>query len=175
MERFRKFSEMFTNFPTLQKDLSLLDKPAPKGEQNVIGPMALKADLRAGPPPRAPPNRSDTLPQQRPDGPLRPPRGPNSPSKRPPHQRRASESSVMEKDKLERRDRRERDGEQRPPRTESEERRRRERRKEREERYKREGRDRNGRRLKPQRNLDLIDKLDVTGIYGQGREWSFIF
>jgi hypothetical protein len=28
MERFKRFSEMFANFPTLQKDLSLLDKPA---------------------------------------------------------------------------------------------------------------------------------------------------
>ncbi len=72
----------------------------------------------------------------------------------------------------ERMDRRERDGADKTPRTESEERRRREKRKEREERYKREGRDKNGRRVKPTRNLDLIDKLDVTGIYGQGCEFE---
>lgn len=78
----------------------------------------------------------------------------------------------MERDKeRERQDRREREREKRPPRTESEERRRRERRKEREERYKREGRDpKSGARSRPQRNLDLIDKLDVTGIYGEGRK-----
>ena len=63
-------------------------------------------------------------------------------------------------------------GEHRPPRTESEERRRRQRRKEREERYKREGRDpKSGGRTKATRNLDLIDKLDVTGIYGEGRKF----
>lgn len=32
MERFKKFNEMFANFPTLQKDLSLLDKPATNGK-----------------------------------------------------------------------------------------------------------------------------------------------
>ena len=33
MEKFKKFSDMFANFPTLQKDLSLLDKPATNGEK----------------------------------------------------------------------------------------------------------------------------------------------
>lgn len=64
----------------------------------------------------------------------------------------------------------ERDRSDRPPRTESEERRRQERRKEREERYKREGRTKSAARTRAQKNLDLIDKLDVTGIYGQGCE-----
>ena len=32
MDRFRAFCEAFANFPTLQKDLSLLDKPATNGE-----------------------------------------------------------------------------------------------------------------------------------------------
>ena len=74
----------------------------------------------------------------------------------------------MEMDKEKERERRRERGD-RPPRTESEERRRRQRRKEREERYKREGRDpKSGSRTKAQRNLDLIDKLDVTGIYGEG-------
>ena len=77
----------------------------------------------------------------------------------------------MDKEK-ERERRRERERGDRPPRTESEERRRRQRRKEREERYKREGRDpKSGSRTKAQRNLDLIDKLDVTGIYGEGCEF----
>ena len=71
-------------------------------------------------------------------------------------------------DKEKERERRRERGD-RPPRTESEERRRRQRRKEREERYKREGRaPKSGGRTKAQRNLDLIDKLDVTGIYGEG-------
>lgn len=95
-------------------------------------------------------------------------------------QRRASESSVMEKDRRPRvdrgrgdRDRGDRDRGDRPERTESEERRRRERRREREERHRREKEKvRNGekRPRKPQ-GLDIIDKLDVTGIYGQGCEY----
>ena len=76
----------------------------------------------------------------------------------------------MERDKdRERQHRRERERGDRPPRTESEERRRQQKKKEREERYKREGRDpKSAVRTKAQRNLDLIDKLDVTGIYGEG-------
>jgi hypothetical protein len=78
----------------------------------------------------------------------------------------------MEMDKeRDRQHRRERERGDRPPRTESEERRRRQKRKEREERYKREGRDpKSAGRTRAQRNLDLIDKLDVTGIYGEGCE-----
>ena len=83
-----------------------------------------------------------------------------------------SESSVI--GEKERRDRRERERGDRPERTESEERRRRERRKEREERHKREKeKTRNGGRAVPGKRpqgLDIIDKLDVTGIYGQGRK-----
>jgi hypothetical protein len=61
-------------------------------------------------------------------------------------------------------------------RTASEEARRRERRKEREERHRREKEKiRNGdkRQRKPQ-GLDIIDKLDVTGIYGQGCECGHV-
>lgn len=68
----------------------------------------------------------------------------------------------MEKDRrTERRERPEETDEQR-----------RKRRKEREERHRREKeRIRNGGKpAKKQHGLDLIDKLDVTGIYGQGRE-----
>ncbi|TKA31503.1 hypothetical protein B0A54_15637 [Friedmanniomyces endolithicus] len=146
------------------KDLSLLDKPASNA------PLLAKN----GPPPA----RTGTLPLPPPgDRPPRPSRGPDSPSKkehRAPRPRGMSESSVM--DDKERRERRERDRIDRPERTESEERRRRERRKEREERHKKEKEKiRKGDRaggaaapLKRPQGLDIIDKLDVTGIYGQG-------
>jgi hypothetical protein len=57
-------------------------------------------------------------------------------------------------------------------RTESEERRRRERRREREERYRKEKeKGRSGEKpAKKPKGLDIIDQLDVTGIYGQGCE-----
>ena len=75
-------------------------------------------------------------------------------------------------DEKERQVRRERERMERPERTESEERRRRERRRERDERHKREKEKiRKGERsMKRPQGLDIIDKLDVTGIYGQGRE-----
>ncbi|KAI4735858.1 Pal1-domain-containing protein [Aureobasidium sp. EXF-12298] len=141
------------------KDLSLLDKPA------------------SGAPPAPRPNgvsRTGTMPTQhrparsqedesRRRGPA-PPRGPPRPprengldiiagaskvesSRRP---RRNSESSILD--------------------SREEDRKRRERRKEREERREKEGRTKDG-KAKPTRKpqgLDLIDKLDVTGIYGQG-------
>lgn len=72
--------------------------------------------------------------------------------------RRASESSVMDKDK---------------DKASEDDRRRRERRKEREARREKEGRSKDGSRSKSTKKpqgLDLIDKLDVTGIYGQGRK-----
>ncbi|KAK4548564.1 hypothetical protein LTR36_009474 [Oleoguttula mirabilis] len=145
------------------KDLSLLDKPASNGAPLIK---------------TAPPQRAGTLPPtgaHRPTAsddrrPPRPSRGPESPSKREhrPRPRGMSESLVVE-DK-ERRDRRERERGERPERTESEERRRRERRKEREERHRREKEKiRKGPTpAKRQQGLDIIDKLDVTGIYGQG-------
>jgi hypothetical protein len=93
-----------------------------------------------------------------PRGPPRPPKengldiiaGASKPESRRP--RRNSESSILD--------------------SRDEDRRRRERRKEREERREKEGRTKDG-KAKPTRKpqgLDLIDKLDVTGIYGQGRE-----
>lgn len=142
----------------MQKDLSLLDKPGP----NL-------------PPTRAPPPRSGTMPVSghRPVGSGERPRGPpkpngeqldtfnSSPKRENRHPRRNSESSVMEREK--RSERRER--------TEDDDERRRQRRKEREERHRREKEKiRNGGKpAKKQHGLDLIDKLDVTGIYGQGR------
>lgn len=74
-------------------------------------------------------------------------------------------------DSQEREGRRDRERGDRAPRTESEERRRRERRKEREDRHRREKEKiRTGGRSKKPQGLDIIDKLDVTGIYGQGRK-----
>ncbi|KAK4961512.1 hypothetical protein LTR10_002002 [Elasticomyces elasticus] len=151
------------------KDLSLLDKPTNNG---------------ASQPRPAPPPSRGTLPPPPPSGhrpagsgerPPRPSRGPESPPKREHRSQRPrgmSESSVI--DEKERRERRERDRIDRPERTESEERRRRERRKEREERHRREkekvrkGGASGAAPLKRPQGLDIIDKLDVTGIYGQG-------
>ena len=125
--------------------------------------------------PRVPPPRSAAPPvnpprpfgsEQRRDQ----PRGPPPPGNRAPTQRPRglSASSVM--DSQEREGRRDRERSDRPPRTESEERRRRERRKEREDRHRREKEKiRTGGRSKKPQGLDIIDKLDVTGIYGQGR------
>ncbi|KAK4552481.1 hypothetical protein LTR86_010325 [Recurvomyces mirabilis] len=143
------------------KDLSLLDKPAGNG--------AAPPNKNGLPPPRpvgAPPPSGASRDRRPP-----PPRGgPPSPGKRDqkPRPRGMSESSVM--DEKERRDRRERERIDRPERTESEERRRRERRREREDRHKREKEKirKGDRPMKKPQGLDIIDKLDVTGIYGQG-------
>lgn len=70
-----------------------------------------------------------------------------------------------EKERLHRRDR---ERSERPQRTESEERRRRERRREREDRHRREAE--KTRKVRKAQGLDIIDKLDVTGIYGPGRK-----
>jgi hypothetical protein len=131
--------------------------------------------------PRVPPPRSAAPPvnpprpfgsEQRRERP-RDPMAPTGASTRVPTQRPRglSASSVMGGQEHEVRKDRERSD--RPPRTESEERRRRERRKEREERHKREKEKiRTGGRTKKPQGLDIIDKLDVTGIYGQGREYK---
>jgi hypothetical protein len=153
---------------------------SPVQEVNRDGPTYTKLQLTPLSAPPAPrPNgvsRTGTMPTQhrparsqedesRRRGPA-PPRGPPRPprengldiiagaskvesSRRP---RRNSESSILD--------------------SREEDRKRRERRKEREERREKEGRTKDG-KAKPTRKpqgLDLIDKLDVTGIYGQGRE-----
>jgi hypothetical protein len=88
------------------------------------------------------------------------------PTQRP---RGLSASSVM--NSQEREGHRDRERGDKAPRSESEERKRRERRKEREDRHRREKEKiRGGGRSKKPQGLDIIDKLDVTGIYGQGRE-----
>ncbi|KAI7551378.1 hypothetical protein KC331_g2596 [Hortaea werneckii] len=142
------------------KDLSLLDTP----------------NISVQPPPRAAPQvRSGTLPPpihrpsasgERRPAPPRPSRGVDSPPKREhrPRPRGMSESSVM--DERERLHRRDRERSERAPRTESEERRRRERRREREDRHRREAE--KTRKVRKAQGLDIIDKLDVTGIYGPG-------
>ncbi|KAI7207413.1 hypothetical protein KC333_g9433 [Hortaea werneckii] len=142
------------------KDLSLLDTP----------------NISVQPPPRAAPQvRSGTLPPpihrpsasgERRPAPPRPSRGVDSPPKREhrPRPRGMSESSVM--DERERLHRRDRERSERAPRTESEERRRRERRREREDRQRREAE--KTRKVRKAQGLDIIDKLDVTGIYGPG-------
>ncbi|KAF2264904.1 Pal1-domain-containing protein [Lojkania enalia] len=157
MERFKQFTSLFADYPLLkQKNLRLDDS----------------AEKRA--PPRGPPKGNGALPHQGhrpsrseeeerrlhgpPRGPPRP-RGPPGPGSRPPQQssperreirrpRRNSESSMIDKGSL----------------SVEEECRRRERRKERDERA-RDGKSRSRRVRKPQ-GLDIIDKLDVSGIYG---------
>ncbi|KAK4947973.1 hypothetical protein LTR28_007504 [Elasticomyces elasticus] len=174
---FHRFVALFADYPKPQNDLSLLDRPAPNPNTNA-------PPQRTGtmPPPAHRPSRSREEEEARRRAPPRP-RGPpptfgqpdvfasppKSENRRP---RRNSESSIIDsKDKAE------------------EERRRRERRKERELRLAREARDgkdakpdtkqdvksdakqdAKGKPTKRPQGLDLIDKLDVTGIYGQGRE-----
>lgn len=97
---------------------------------------------RGPPKPRPPPGGLDIF--------ASPPRAEN---RRP---RRNSDSSIMDKDKAI-----------------EDEKRRRERRKEREARREKDGKSKDGKSSKPHRKpqgLDLIDQLDVTGIYGQGRK-----
>ncbi|KAH0363821.1 Pal1-domain-containing protein, partial [Aureobasidium melanogenum] len=149
-------SDAFTE--DIFKDLSLLDKPSsgapPAPRSNGIS--------RTGtmPTQHRPARSQEDEPRRR--GPA-PPRGPPRPSKEnaldifasPPktesrRPRRNSESSILD--------------------SKDEDRRRRERRREREERREKEGRTKDGKSRstrKPQ-GLDIIDKLDVTGIYGQG-------
>lgn len=155
MDRFKRFVSNFADYPGLaQKNLTIDDgdkKPAPPRP----------APNRSGTDPRAThrPSRSDEERQRVRDAsrgaPRRPPPGsrpphPNSPERRETRRpRRNSDSSIVDRSL--------------DPR---EERRRRERRREREERS-RDGKDpKTGKRVRKPQGLDLIDKLDVTGIYG---------
>ncbi|GAB7353048.1 hypothetical protein MBLNU459_g3601t1 [Dothideomycetes sp. NU459] len=141
------------------KDLSLLDRPASNGKaspEKKVAP-AVPSDNRRPSRPQEDQARRAAGSQR---GPPRP-RGhqesldifatpPQADGRRP---RRNSESSIMDKDRIAEDDRR-----------------RRERRREREARREREGKskDTKSRPAKKPQGLDLIDKLDVTGIYGQG-------
>ncbi|THV80405.1 Pal1-domain-containing protein [Aureobasidium pullulans] len=141
------------------KDLSLLDKPtsgaAPAPRNN--GPPRSGTVSTSHRPARSQEEESRRRGPAPPRGPPRPSKDingldifaspPKTESRRP---RRNSESSILD--------------------SKDEDRRRRERRKEREERREKEGKSKDGKSRttrKPQ-GLDLIDKLDVTGIYGQG-------
>ncbi|KAF2029345.1 Pal1-domain-containing protein [Setomelanomma holmii] len=161
MEQFTHFASQFADYPALlQKNLTIEDEKK-------------DTEPRRAPPPRPAPNRSatDSRGHHRPSrsdeeerdrmrgaprGPPRPrgPPGPRPPQRSSPErrehrrQRRNSESSIIDRGSLD----------------PNEERRRRERRREREERAK-DGKSTTRRVRKPQ-GLDLIDKLDVTGIYG---------
>jgi hypothetical protein len=162
MERFKFFALQFADYPALlQKNLTIDD------------------EKKRAPPPRPAPSRSatDSRGQHRPSrsdeeerdrlrgGPRGPPRPRGPPgSSRPPRPssrdrrdrdrdhrrpRRNSESSIIDKGSLDH----------------DEERRRRQRRREREERAK-DGKSSTQRKVRKPQGLDLIDKLDVTGIYG---------
>lgn len=156
MEHFRRFVGNFADYPALQqKNLSIDD-----GEKKRAPPPR-PAPARSGTDPRAGhrPSRSEEERRERARessrGPSRP-RGPPSSSDRRDREhrrpRRNSESSIADKGTLDPR----------------EERRRRERRREREERSKdgKDSKDSKGKRVRRPQGLDLIDKLDVTGIYG---------
>jgi hypothetical protein len=156
MEHFKHFVHQFADYPALaQKNLTIEDDAKRRAPPRPA-PNRSATDGRGA----HRPSRSDEEERDRmrghPRGPPRP-RGPPGP--RPPRQsslerrehrrpRRNSESSVIDKGSLD----------------PHEERRRRERRREREERAK-DGKSTQKRVRKPQ-GLDLIDKLDVTGIYG---------
>ncbi|KAF2875478.1 Pal1 cell morphology protein-domain-containing protein [Massariosphaeria phaeospora] len=149
MDRFKQFASRFADYPSLQQSNLTLDN----GENKRAAP-------------RAPPPRSGTLPNsghrpsrsdeeerdKRPRGPpRRPPRPPpqSSPDRRENRRvRRNSESSMIDKGSLD----------------PNEERRRRERRKDRDERA-REAKSKSAKVKRPH-GLDIIDKLDVSGIYG---------
>ncbi|PNS16393.1 hypothetical protein CAC42_127 [Sphaceloma murrayae] len=151
--RFQTFTELFSNYPSSQREAPAPSRPAPNGLSMRSG----AAPPRSGPipPPGHRPSRSGDL-RNVPQRPLRPRPAnaerpdPDSPDK--PRQRRNSDSSLMDREKAE------------------EDRRRRERRREREARREKEGKPRDPRSKTGRRmhGLDVIDKLDVTGIYGQG-------
>ena len=182
LRRFHVFSELFADYPTLEQNkLSLDDGPPAVGEYRhsfypadwpltpQIGATATKAKSRPDGGPNHRPTRSEED-RRRVGSVVRPPvrrkNPPNeldifaSPEKNTGRKpRRNSESSVLEK----------------PPMSEEERRRRERHRRERDSRYQRDsskresGHPRHSRR-KPH-GLDIIDKLDATGIYGAGCEF----
>lgn len=156
MEHFWHFVHQFANYPSLsQKSLDLKDKakdnreafPRPSNPRSGtdsrlnIHPRSDEERDKMRGPPRGPPRHRG------PSG-LHPPQA-SSPHRRERRPRRNSESSMVDKGSLD----------------PNEERRRRERRKERDERAKN-GKEAVPKRVRRPQGLDLIDKLDVTGIYG---------
>ncbi|KAF1843058.1 Pal1-domain-containing protein [Cucurbitaria berberidis CBS 394.84] len=180
------FEAEFNKEAAKDLDMSATMRDSPKkatfgtAAEELFNNLTLEDGDKRRAPPRPAPNRSGTEPRvgHRPTrsdeekekmrGQQRgPPRSRGPPSARPPRQssterrenrrqRRNSESSMIDKGSLD----------------PNEERRRRERRKEREERGDRtkdgkDGKDgKSGKRVRRPQGLDLIDKLDVTGIYG---------
>ncbi|EOD52898.1 pal1-domain-containing protein [Neofusicoccum parvum] len=155
MEKFTAFTRLFANYPKTQAEMSLKDKkePGPDGASFPRPPGPNRSGTAPGRPPRRP---SEDDRRRNGSGSRPPPRRPppreeldvfKSPgrneNRRP---RRNSESSIMDKNAMD------------------DERRRRERR-HRERKEKESGRTKDGKVRKP-RGLDLIDKLDVSGIYG---------
>lgn len=158
MERFKQFVGHFADYPSLtQKNLTMEDDSRKRQDEGRRRPPPPRPTAsRSGTDPRGAhrPSRSDEEERERererdrarghPRGPPRP-RGPPGP--RP---RRNSESSMIDKGSLDA----------------DEERRRRARRRERDERARAEGKSSGQKRVRKPQGLDLIDKLDVTGIYG---------
>lgn len=157
MERFTRFASLFADYPALpQKNLTLDDNDRRHVPPRRPMPNRSGTDPRVG----HRPSRSDEEERDRQRAMSRDmPQSRGAPGPRPPYQssperrenrrpRRNSESSIIDKGMLDR----------------DEERRRRERRKERDERDKE--RKSGSRRVRKPQGLDLIDKLDVTGIYG---------
>jgi hypothetical protein len=158
MDRFRRFVSQFADYPALAQNNLTIDDSEKRRAPSRPAPNRSGTDPRVG----HRPSRSEEERQRmrreesrgpsssRPRGPPNSarPMHPNSPERRENRRpRRNSESSIVDRD--------------------HEDRRRRERRKEREERAK-DGKDSksSGKRVRRPQGLDLIDKLDVTGIYG---------
>ncbi|EKG17408.1 Pal1 cell morphology [Macrophomina phaseolina MS6] len=156
MDRFAAFARLFANYPKPQAEMSLKDKEERNGPDGAAFPRP-PGPPRSGTNPGRPPRRpSEDDRRRNGSGSRPPPRRPppreeldifkspdRSENRRP---RRNSESSIMDKHSME------------------EERRRRERR-HRERKERESGRTKDGKVRKP-RGLDIIDKLDVSGIYG---------
>ncbi|KAI0607678.1 membrane associated protein pal1 [Pyrenophora tritici-repentis] len=156
MDRFKRFVGTFADYPSLeQKNLSIDDGDKKRAPPPRPAPARSGTDPRAGHRPSRSEEERRERARESSRGPSRP-RGPPSSSDRRDREhrrpRRNSESSIADKGTLDPR----------------EERRRRERRREREERSKdgKDGKDSKGKRVRRPQGLDLIDKLDVTGIYG---------
>lgn len=182
-QRFGDFVSMFANYPSLQEKLDLKDNPQRNGELLAVANISNTNLTIEGTPPLKPPMRSETLPvqNQRPRRPEEdgPPgyggRRPSRPRIPPPNK---DDPFASPERRAERRVRRTNsESSAHGPMTEEEKRAREVRRRERERRYRergekdRDGKPRERRSSKPRRphGLDLIDKLDVTGIYGSGR------
>lgn len=158
MERFKHFAHQFANYPALlQKNLTIEDDSKKRTAPPRPAPNRSATDSRGQHRPSRSEEERERMREAR--GPSRP-RGPPGSSRPPPlpssrerrenrRPRRNSESSIIDKGSLDL----------------NEERKRRERRRERDERTK-DGKSSSQKKVRRPQGLDLIDKLDVTGIYG---------